>query len=354
MRIFTLIFCAIVLAATGLPLIDTALWWIRIFDFPRFQIAVLTLVALILAWFYIRFKWKYKLPLLLILAIALVYQVQFVYVYTPLYKTRAKDRDQPVGENSFSLLVSNVRMENEEKELLHELVKTYNPDILLINEPDEIWAHSLSRLDNVYPYSIKYPMDNTYGMMLFSKLPLTESAVNFLVNEDIPSIFTRITLASGKIIDLYGVHPEPPMPGTDTYERDTELLIIGKRIRESNNPTIVAGDLNDVGWSVTSKLFRKYSGLVDPREGRGMYNTYNAFVPLFRYPLDHIFYSPDFGLITLKKLEAIGSDHFPILVALNYEPDDDNVEDVEKTDASEEAEVEEKIEDGVNESNRRN
>lgn len=32
-----------------------------------------------------------------------------------------------------------------------------------------------------FPYSIKYPLDNAYGMMLLSKLLLTESAVNFLV-----------------------------------------------------------------------------------------------------------------------------------------------------------------------------
>src|SRR5690606_18309926 len=126
--------------------------------------------------------------------------------------------------------------------------------------------------------SIKHPLDNTYGMMMLSKLPLTYSPVNFLVTDSIPSIFTRITLPSGSMIDFYGVHPEPPMPGTDTYERDTELLIIGKKIRESDIPTIVAGDLNDVGWSVTSKLFRKYSELVDPREGRGLYNTYNVFL----------------------------------------------------------------------------
>ena len=195
-----------------------------------------------------------------------------------------------------------------------------------------------------------YPLDNTYGMMLLSKLPLTDSAVNFLVKDDIPSIFNRFTLPSGSIIDFYGVHPEPPKPGTDTYELDTELLIIGKKIRESNNPTIVAGDLNDVGWSSTSKLFRKYSGLVDPREGRGLFNTYSVSIPLLRYPLDHIFYSREFGLITLKKLEDIGSDYFPLLIGLSYEPGDDNTEDLEKTDAGEEEEVEEKIDDGKEES----
>jgi len=67
-------------------------------------------------------------------------------------------------------------------------------------------------------------------------------------------------------------------------------------------------------------------------------------VPLLRYPLDHIFYSREFGLVNLKKLEDIGSDHFPLLIGLNYEPDDDNTEGLEKTNTDERAEVEEKIE----------
>ena len=327
-------------------MINTTAWWIRIFDFPRIQIGALSLLAIILAYIYVDFKWWYKIPLLIILAVTLVYQVQFVVVYTPLYKTQAKDSKRPITENSITLLVANVRMENDDKESFHARVRTYNPDILLINEPDQAWAASISKLDAGFPYSIKYPLDNTYGMMLLSKLPLTESTVNFLVKVDIPSIYTRITLPSGSIIDFYGVHPEPPMPGTDTYERDTELLIIAKRIRESGNPTIVAGDLNDVGWSVTSKLFRKYSELVDPREGRGLYNTFSVFVPLLRYPLDHIFYSGEFGLFTLKKLEDIGSDHFPLLIGLNFEPDEDNTEGLEKPDPGEVTEVEEKSDDG--------
>lgn len=346
MQTISLIFCAIALASTGLPLIKTARWWIRIFDFPRIQIAVITLIALILTFAFLDSKWIYKLPLLLILAISLLYQLQFVVVYTPLYKTQAKNSNKLSKENNFTLLVSNVKMSNVEKESFYALVKKYNPDILLANEPDQRWADTISRLDKDFPYAIKYPLDNTYGIMLLSKLPLTECSVNFLVKDDIPSIFTKIILRSGNKIDFYGVHPEPPTPGADTYERDTELLIIGNKIKETKHPSIVAGDLNDVGWSVTSKLFRKYSGLVDPREGRGLFNTYNVFVPLFRYPLDHIFYSVEFGLVSLKKLESIGSDHFPLLVALNYEPDGDNTERLERPDASELTEVKKKIEDG--------
>lgn len=325
---------------------DLSFYWIRIFDFPRVQIAGLSVVAIILAFIYVDFKWEFKMLFLLILTVSLVYQVQFVVVYTPLYKTQAKDSNKPIAGSSLTLLVSNVLMDNDDKERFHTCVKKYNPDILLINEPNQDWATSISKLDDDYQYSIKYPLENTYGMIFLSKLPLTESAVNFLVNDDVPSIYTRITLPSGSIIDFYGVHPEPPEPGNDTYERDTELLIIGKKIRKTKNPTIVAGDMNDVGWSYTSKLFRKYSGLVDPREGRGLFNTYSVFVPFLRYPLDHIFYSREFGLLTLKKLEDIGSDHFPLLIGLNYEPDTDNIEGLKKVNADEKEEVEEKIEEG--------
>lgn len=300
------------------------------FDFPKVQIVVLILVAIILAYVFVDLNWIYKLPLLLMLTVDLVYQLQFVVPYTPLCKTEAKDSHKHTRENSFTLLVSNVRMANEDKARFNALVRKYNPDILLINEPDQKWAASISRLDVDFPYAIKYPQDNTYGMMLLSKLPLTESSVNFLVKDDVPSIFTKITLPSGSMIDFYGVHLKPPQPGTDTAERKSELHILSKKIRETKNPTLVAGDLNDVGWSVNLKQFRKYSEMVDPRQGRGFYNTYNVFLPLFRYPLDHIFYSREFGLVRLEKLESIGSDHFPMLISLHYEADGDYTEGLEK------------------------
>lgn len=250
----TLYFFSII--ATGLPFINSAQWWIRIFDFPRAQITVVCLVSLLLFYRYVKMKRKRKMPLLFLLSFVLLFQIQKILVYSPLYPTQAKNSSHISEENSFSLLVSNVRMDNEDKEKFISLVREYNPDILLINEPNEEWEKALKELDREFPYSVKHPLDNTYGMMFLSKFPLNNSKVNFLVEDDIPSVYTEISLPSGDRFDFYGVHPEPPKPGSDTYERDTELLIIGKKIRDSPTPSIVAGDLNDVGWSRTSKLFR--------------------------------------------------------------------------------------------------
>ena len=120
------------------------------------------------------------------------------------------------------------------------------------------------------------------------------------------------------------MHPRPPEPirDQDSTPRDAELVIVGKAIRETGpRPTVVAGDLNDVAWSETSELFLRLSGLLDPRMGRGFYNSYNADHWLMRYPLDHVFHSNHFRLIELQRLPHIGSDHFPMLVELSYEPE---------------------------------
>jgi endonuclease/exonuclease/phosphatase (EEP) superfamily protein YafD len=63
-----------------------------------------------------------------------MYWAQFVLVYTPLYKTQAKDSTKQTPENSFSILVSNVLMDNDDTDAFLALVDRHNPDIILINE----------------------------------------------------------------------------------------------------------------------------------------------------------------------------------------------------------------------------
>jgi hypothetical protein len=119
---------------------------------------------------------------------------------------------------------------------------------------------------------------------------------------------------------------------------------VAKSVAQSERdlPVIVAGDLNDVAWSATTRLFRKISGLLEPRIGRGMFNTFHAGIPLLRWPLDHLFHSKHFALVTMRRLAAFGSDRFPILVELAFIDDNARKPQAPAADADDHEQADEK------------
>ena len=330
---------------TVLPFLKFPAWWIRIGDFPRLQIVALCIIVGILfaALGFILNKTDYAF--IALLAACALYQFYCVLPYLPFYPKQVEQTRQSSPEKTLKLLISNVFMENENTEKFIDLVRKVNPDVFLLAEVNQRWVDAVSILDDDYPHSIKKPLENTYGLALFSKLELRDAEVKFLVEDDIPSFHTNVKLRSGKLIKLYCIHPRPPVPAENdrSLERDAELLIVGRIADKTDEPTIVAGDLNDVAWSRTTTLFQKISGLLDPRIGRGLYNSFHADHPLLRFPLDHVFHSNDFRLVELKRMPNIGSDHFPIYIALSFEPAADLTQEEPKADAEEKKEAVETI-----------
>lgn len=336
---------------SGWSLIRRDEWWFRGADFPRLQILFVGLVALA-GLLFIQAEWTLVRELLLFGVIAaIVYQLKMVLPYTPIWKKQVLHvrRDQLNVEQQISLLVANVLTPNHKYHLLLEQIDRLQPDVVLTLETDQIWQEALKPIEADYPYRVAVPQDNLYGMHLYSRLPLADTEVKFILSDETPSIHTTIRLRSGLDVQLYCLHPKPPSPteAKDSTLRDAELLIVGDQIKDIDESCIVMGDLNDVAWSRTTRLFQRISGLLDPRVGRYFMNTFHADYPLLRWSLDHIFHSTDFGLVEMKRLPHIGSDHFPIYVVLQtgriFEQKQQELEQTE----SDEDEAQQAIQEGI-------
>jgi endonuclease/exonuclease/phosphatase (EEP) superfamily protein YafD len=198
-------------------------------------------------------------------------------------------------------------------------------------------------LKKEYPYFLLKPLENTYGLLFYSRLKLEDAKINFLVKDDLPSIEAIVILPSGAKVKIWGLHPEPPVPGESLYStaKDKELMKVALKAKECSMPRIVFGDLNDVAWSHTTELFRKTSELLDPRRGRGFYSTFSAHSRFIRYPLDYIFCSKEFGLINMERMPKNGSDHFATLTHLALREDLKKEQDPPKADQEELEEAQE-------------
>jgi len=320
MNLFLSILSAILILCSLLSLIKHDYWTFRVFDYPRLQMLVLSVVCLGLLLGFFENSGLYW-GLTITMSVHVCYLFSLIFPFTVISKKQVVCATHDLPDQSISLMIANVYEDNTNSKGCLAEIKKANPDVVLLLETNERWNRETKSLANSYPYEVLVPMENTYGMLLYSKLPLSDTAVKFMVEDDIPSIHTKITLKNGMDIQLYAVHPTPPVPQENvrSAERDKELLLVADLAKAANIPVIVMGDLNDVAWSYTTELFLKMSGLLDPRRGRGFYNTFHAHHSFMRFPLDHAFISEEFKLKSLNRLSNFDSDHFPMFVSLQYE-----------------------------------
>ncbi|RYF78838.1 MAG: endonuclease/exonuclease/phosphatase family protein [Cytophagaceae bacterium] len=312
----------IVITLTSL-IYNSSLWFLQVLNFPRLDVLITLVICLVSALLYP--KKRANLSLLAGLVVAIAIQAYIIFPYTILGEKAVGSAPttsvhQP---NVFSIMLANVLITNRHAADLLKIIASKDPTFVLTMEVNDWWISQLSVLKKRYPYSITYPAKNAYGMALYSKLPLNHPQILFLNHDKVPSFNISITLPDRSKFQLVTIHPVAPAPSkypTNIGGKEVALLKAGHLVAKQASPTVVAGDFNDVGWSHNTEQFATISGLHDVRYGRGMYNTFDANSWLFRWPLDYVFVSSQFKVLTVERLPKFGSDHFPYYVQLVLQP----------------------------------
>lgn len=328
-----------------IPLVRHDYWIFRVFEYPRLQKLVLNTFLLA------AFTTLYDLIMLHDKVFSAALTINFAYLayqvlpFTFLGKKQLLGLKTQIPERQLGLFIGNVFQFNKDAAAYLNGIRIKDPDLIMLVETDQWWADMMKPLNQSHPHQLLVPLENTYGILLFSKFPILDAKVKYLVDKEIPSVHASIKLPSGDLIHFHGLHPTPPVPGENprSTERDKEILIVAKEAKSNKIPVIVAGDLNDVAWSYSTELFSKISGLLDPRKGRGFFNTFHAKHLFMRFPLDHVFCSTDFSLIEIKRMPNCGSDHFPMYIKLQYSPKAARIQDEPQADHEDRKTADEKI-----------
>lgn len=297
--------------------VGTDEWWVRLLDFPRIQLTLALLLAGSAA-FALGPRGKRLYATIAICAVATAYNGYKLAPYTPVWPEAVNAGGACPAQGRVRILAVNVKRGNEQSAPLRDLLGSLQPDIFLAMETDAWWDRELDAVAGGFANNLKEvaSAQNHFGIHLMSKLERVSGKILYLEDKGVPTVHAMFRLDNGETFEFLGLHPKPPSVFQDSTVRDAQLLEGARMAAQSPEPTVVAGDLNSTPWEGVVRGMIAQAGLLDPRIGRGFFNTYTqpGLGPL--WPIDHILMQQPFRLSSFMRGPDIGSDHRPVIAEL--------------------------------------
>ncbi len=203
---------ALALVATFVPLLHTPVWWVRVADYPRLQLAIVLVITGTGAAVLLN---RSRRPVQLFMLAALVgvaFNVAKLFPFTDASWSGAAQVATCPSDNTLRVLSANVHVTNRQSDKLMRLIAAEKPDLLILMETDEWWHQQLAPLRQQYPYVVAQVERGPYGMHLFSRYKLVDPQIRFFVAPDNPSIITGVQLPSRGRTHLHWPAPAAPRP----------------------------------------------------------------------------------------------------------------------------------------------
>jgi len=231
----------------------------------------------------------------------------------PLYLPRPR-ASQAGSRRTFRALLANVCFSNRSYEAVRRFIDDVNPDLVLLEEIDDVWLAALKELAEAYPYSKAVEHRGGFGIALFSRLPFERLDVERFGKLPIPSLVGQFVL-DGQRVTVIGTHPWSPISPTYTRLRNQHLEGLASFAAALQPaPLLILGDLNATSWTPVFQDVLRIANLRDSRVGFGVQSTWPVGMPLARIPIDHCLVSDQIVVHRRWIGPSVGSDHAPLVV----------------------------------------
>ncbi|MBX2980383.1 MAG: endonuclease/exonuclease/phosphatase family protein [Flavobacteriales bacterium] len=255
--------------------------------------------------------WSWALPVLAVLLFLRRYRpaaasALFVALLILLHvRIPVAEHGRTNSGTGLSIAHFNVLQPNTRKEEVMDLLRERDADIFSVQELDHDWAEHLERsFAQSHPYHLLVPRTDCYGMALFSKVPLQDLRADLL--EGTPYIEALVALDHDPV-RIVAVHATSPQSHGHFQQRNRQLGQLAVRLKDSEHPTVLIGDLNTVPWDRSFLRLCSVSGL---RAGsRSSFRTWPSIGPFALMPLDHVLASSGLVAGRISSFPIPGSDH---------------------------------------------
>ena len=292
-------------------------WWflflLRTFEL-HYGIALVVIggVALIVK------RWRLAVPALLL----------GLVLMRPVWQAAWPNADADItSPNSAGLKVMSVNllMINQQIDPMLAEIEAADPDVILLQEYAYQWHRAMQkRMLERWPHYIGVPQDDSFGIAIYSRLPLENATAQLPLGEGfIPQIKATVQLGD-KPIDLYNIHLLPPRTLWYTTEHRLEFADLLKHLHQQQGAYVIAGDFNFTTTSPQAAALHE-RGLKDVHDiaGSGLGLTWPVngvvrYMPVPGIRFDHVYLSEELTAPEAAMGVGPGSDHRPIITTIRW------------------------------------
>jgi endonuclease/exonuclease/phosphatase (EEP) superfamily protein YafD len=225
--------------------------------------------------------------------------------------------DDGVPRRCLKVALANVDWKNRSHDPFLRCMERHQPDVIVVQEVNDDWAHSLQALSATYPFFEVLPREDGSGIALYSRCPFERLPFVSPEGDVRPGILVRLDFARRKV-SLLSIHPRAPIRRGHFALRNDVLGAAAIYARDLPDPKICVGDLNTSPWSPFYQDFARQTKLINVRKGFGLLPSWPTFMGFswLMIPIDHCLVSDDIRVVRVQTGERIGSDHLPLLVEM--------------------------------------
>ena len=234
----------------------------------------------------------------------------------------------PAERAVYRLLELNLRYDNATPEKVLSSIGRVQPDVLALSEVSRMWVEKLDLLKHAYPHRIVCRHgDSKFGVAVLSRRPFAEGSE--------PVCHGQLSLAvapvdfGGTTVEIASIHLEWPWP----FRQPAQIIDLQSPLAALGEDAILAGDLNAAPWSAAAGDIANAGGLtILPASGPTWIHRSLPRMLLFAgLPIDNAFVKGGVTIHSVERLEAVGSDHVPLLIEFSVHREPGGPEDEPET-----------------------